>query len=226
MCSLWLRRLVLAALLVVLLATGRTALALAINIDFGSANPAPSSAFGAASGEVGVWNNIDEMGPSFPLVDTAGDPSGASISVLMGGMIGFGEGGGSLDANLLMTDNFFIGAGNSWSFTISGLPDGLYDVYLYEPSNTVVGTGNGTVNGDAFANINGGFSGGVFSEGSNYHRLEAVLVTGGLLNGTGTDPSGFSGLAGLQLVSAVPEPASLTLLAAGIGLLATLRRRR
>src|SRR5579859_3206160 len=52
-----------------------------INIDFGDQNPVPSSAFGAASGQAGVWNNVNSLGTTNNLVDLTGTPTSISVDV-------------------------------------------------------------------------------------------------------------------------------------------------
>ncbi len=210
-----------------------SASATALNIDFGNQGPgvAPSSSFGAASGQVGVWNNITAFVTGAGIVDTTGAATGVAISITaatMGGFLPLPSG----DANDLMADNFFDG--NSWSLSMTGLSNGLYDVYLYEPHNSLVGTGAGTLNGVAFGDINGNFSGGTFTAGSNFHLLSGVTVAGGLLTASAVpvlSSSCCSGLSGLQLVplfqaQQVPEPGTLTLFGLGLAGLGYMRRRR
>jgi hypothetical protein len=205
-----------------------TASATPLNVDFGSGNAfgggaPPGAGFGAASGQAGVWNNIVAFNTPSGIVDVDGSATGVSISISaddMGGVDHLSPG----DANDLMEDNFFS-FGSSWSFSLTGLTDGLYDVYLYEPHHSGVSSGSGSVNGSAFSNINGNFSSGIFVLGSNYHRIDDVAVVGGTLSGVGSSTS-FSGLAGLQIVP-VPEPGSAALLGLGLtGLAASGRKRR
>jgi hypothetical protein len=209
-----------------------TASAEALNLDFGSGSfsvggiRVPSNTFGAASGQTGAWNAISAFSTPSGVVDVSGSSTSVAINiaaVTMGGYMtttGF-----PLDPTALVEDNFY---GYSWTVSITGLHNGLYDVYLYEPNHPDVGTGAGTVNGVAFGNINGNFSG-TFLLGSNYHRLSGVLVSGGQLLASVTSGAVpvYGGLAGMQLVPApVPEPETYAMMLAGLGLLGFASRRR
>jgi hypothetical protein len=202
------------------------ATAASIYIDFGTYNGAPSSLFGAAAGDPGVWNNVLRGVPS-DLLDTDGNASGVRVSVIA---TSDGTGAGSTgDAALLMNDNFYSSAG-AWSVSFSGLDDGIYDLYLYDPANRAVSTGSGTANGVGFASINGAFSGS-FTLNADYLLLSGIVVKGGLLTAGATEPGAMSGLAGLQLVATelapttVPEPNLAVLLACGLVMLAGLKLR-
>jgi hypothetical protein len=194
-----------------LFATAAPALASSLYIDFGSSSAAPSSLFGAAAGTAGVWNNVSGLGTVADLFDAFGVRTDVDVTVSAESADGTG-GGGTTDAYRLMQDNFYSTPGKTWSVWLSGLTDGLYDVYLYEPMNMFLGTGTGAVNGQTFSNINGNF--------------------GGTLSATGGETGALSGLAGLQLVdrrpsptTPVPEPGTLLLLSAGLAA-AGVRRRR
>ena len=212
------------------LATATPGHASSLYIDFGgSIGTAPSSLFGAAADAVGVWNNVRGLGTVDDLFDTFGSRTGVDITVSAESPDGTG-GGGTADGYRLMQDNFYSTPGKTWSVWLSGLADGLYDVYLYEPMNIFLGTGSGSVNGVTFSNINGNFAG-TFIRGGNYLLLSDVVVTNGTLSATGGETGALSGLAGLQLVdrnpppAPVPEPGTLMLLSAAL-LAAGIRYRR
>jgi hypothetical protein len=84
-------------------------------------------------------------------------------------------------ANALMENSLYSFPGNSWGLSMTGLLEGICDIYLYDPHNSAVGTGSGNVNGISFANINGNFGTGAFVQGTNYHLLSGVSITGGTL---------------------------------------------
>lgn len=203
-----------------MLVTATAGQASTLYIDFGGSSAAPSSLFGAAADTAGVWNNVRDLGTVADLVDAFGMRSGVDITVSAESANGTG-GGGTGDAYRLMQDNFYSRPGQTWSVWLSGLADGLYDVYLYEPMNIFLGTGSGSVNGVTFSNINGNFSG-TFTRGGNYLLLQDVIVTNGTLSATGGETGALSGLAGLQLVdrnpppAPVPEPGTLMLLSAAL----------
>jgi hypothetical protein len=195
---------------------------IALNLDFGSANSAPSSAFGAASGQAGTWNQISNLVTNSGILDVTGAATSVAISISTDFMNGNFAPGPS-DGELLMSDNYFS-FNPPWSLTISGLTNGLYDFYLYEPSHPTVSTGAGSLNGIPFVDINGGYSGS-FVLGSNYHKLSSVSVVGGTAIATGAGGQ-FKGLAGMQIVpvsvAPVPEAGSMMIWAglATIGLIA------
>lgn len=216
-----------AALLTGSFAGWNTASAEALNLDFGSGSfltgiRIPSNSFGAASGQTGAWNAISQFSTPSGVIDVSGAATSVAINitaVTMGGYMtttGFPP-----DPTALVEDNFY---GYSWTVSVTGLHDGLYDVYLYDPNHPDVGTGAGTVNGAGFGNINGNFSG-TFQLGSNYHRLSGVLVSGGLLLASVTSGTVYGGLSGMQLVP-IPEPETYAMMLAGIGLLGFAARRR
>lgn len=213
----------------VLFATGlvtvNTTFATSLNLDFGLSGGVPSSSFGAASGQMGNWNRITAFNTVSGIVDTSGSATSVTLAISamsMGGGAGLPDG----DGNNLMEDNFHSGPGNTWNLSMTGLENGTYDVYLYEPHNNLVGTGSGEVNGSAFSDINGNFLSGVFIEGSNYHLLSGVAVSGNIL-GFASSLSDYSGLAGLQLVQApIPEPSTFGLFAVGLALLSYLGAKR
>jgi hypothetical protein len=177
-----------------------------------------------------VWNNVGVLGTVSDLLDTLGHVTSADITVSADSPEGTG-GPASTDATRLMHDNIYSVPGSTWSVSLSGLANGLYDVYLYDPMNMFLGTGSGSVNGVTFASINGNFAG-TFTRGANYLLLTEIVVANGLLSASGGEAGALAGLAGLQLVEkkvtpeAVPEPGTLMLLGAAFTCLGVGSRRK
>jgi hypothetical protein len=116
----------------------------------------------------------------------------------------------SADDQALIGDNFYAIL-TSWTVTLSGLQNGLYNLYVYAPANNVVPTSSYIVNGVTEANLQGqeGLTTTPLTLGVNY-AIDSVSVTdGSIVINSGGDAGIFSGLAGLQLapgVSPVPGP--------------------
>ena len=201
------------------------AFALLINIDFDQsiADRRPSDEFGAASGQAGVWNQI-RLGSASNLLDINGNATSAGTTVSA-----FSDAGQAFfptnDAQRLLNDNFLSGVNlipRDWFVTITGIPNKVYDLYLYAPTNSLVSTGLMAVNGTSLSELLGNDLG-LLVEGESW-ILTQVDVIDGTLSITGTPDGGnraFAGLAGLQII---PEPGTLTLI--GLGLAAIICWRR
>lgn len=210
-----------------------------LNIDFGLAKGTAASSFGGAAHQAGTWNGVGVFGNT-ALADTSGTFSpGLAIHLAAGmacsGSVGCGYSGGASslsDTQKLVNDNFFASAGQLWSLSIFGLDNGLYDVFYYAPSNTLVSTGSFTVNGVSQAavdNPQGDTTALVL--GVTHGLATGIWVNQGVMTFQSASTLSYRGLAGLQLVSAknVPEPGTLGLVAVAFAVLlgwgAALRKR-
>ena len=196
------------------------------NIDFGTEYGAVSSTYGAASGQTGTWNEITQDGP-VSLLGLSGATSGVSYHSAAGldysSTIAKTT---SSDEYNLLCDGMDVMNG-TWNFSITGLANGNYTIYYYESASTAVSTGEFTVNG---------VSATVLASTSptlcqNNHWDLQVTVTDGTLSFVGSssqDGSNYYGLAGLQIVGAVPEPSTYAFFggAAALGLVLIRRRRK
>lgn len=218
-------RVFLIAALTLGLATGLAAQSL--NIDFGTATApeaglAPPS-FGGAAGQTGSWNQVG-LGNVPNLLGLGGAPSSVSISVTGQSAAGFPPTGDVCtgDFGLLMNDNFYTS--DASTVVLSGLVNGTYTVYFYDPGHSGVATGDIDANGVLVPSLNESPVGCVFVAGTNY-AAASVPVTSGTMTIQLTLAAGenFTGLAGLQLVQeAVVEPVIPALGPWGIALLAAL----
>ena len=208
------------------LLAGKAPASMLFNIDFGSANAAPSAALGASALQPGVWNRMISGAP-LALVDVSGAATGVVISVPVVGVFTGSSSGFAGDLGLLMNDNFFSSPGNPWSMTVSGLDNGNYDFYYYAPPNSLVDTGAFTINGISAGNLTGSSTGSGTVEGLDWEKVTNVPVTSGTLTTTWVNavPSRYTGLSGIQILPA-PEPGTMALLAFGAASLGLRRKRR
>ena len=219
-----------------------------ISVNFGSNGPNASLAATDVAGVIPTrnWNNAPgNIGSLFDLVQ---DNLGVA-SVVSGSSVNW-SGSGTWTTDQEDNTSQFTGAdeilmagyldnftGNAGSILFSGLPNGLYDIYVY--SLTAVNnrdSGNIIVNGIQEKSISapstsffeGGGPGGPQDTGGipgNYNFYPNVNVTNGQVNITLPGDTFRAAVNGVELVI-VPEPSSMMFAAlTGAGLLGWRRRR-
>jgi hypothetical protein len=243
------RRLLYGVAVVVGLVIGSTARADIISVQFGVGGtlggPAllPTDIAGVVPAS--NWNVAVGDSGSTGLVNNAGLATGASVSwssnnTWSHGPSGFTPGSGN---DKLMT-SYLDGESNGVpaTATFTGLSGSSYNVYMYSADAQetvkqsggffvngvhVPGSGDGSVGGPTFIQTSPGVTG-------NYLLLKNVAPVGGVISITDDGTSFRIPLNGVELVQStlVPEPATLSLLAAGAlavggsGAFARWRRRR
>lgn len=211
-----------------------------IDIDQPGGSPAlgqgvPSSAFGAAAGQAGVWNSFSTSGPT-PLVGLSGAATSATIGITSSStsfsLLGFNNPANTGDIALLMNDASQIGTvvqGGSRTYEINGLINGQYALYTYTapPQGALV-------SGETFVNVLGSVEGNQMASGSMVgntfqlgvtHLIHNVNVLGGsiTINFTDAPDGGSAWVGGFQLVL-IPAPGALAVFALA-GFVGTRRRR-
>lgn len=169
-----------------------TASAQTFNIDFGSVAfgaGTPMATYGAASGQVGSWNNVDtDLLGSFYVTPTLLTTSGATSSVVLefdalgsGGLIPYeaDEPNTFGDDQSLFDDCYYNAAPSS--LTIRGLAPGNYRLFTYAmaPDSNVFQTGvDVTGSLDPLQAVGGDFSAG-FALGVTHAEHRVLVVAGG-----------------------------------------------
>lgn len=181
-----------------LFALAGPASAQALNVDFGRATAPPSATYGGAADKPGEWHQVADLGQSVLVVE----PPHAKVSLtLVADNIDGNLTAPATDLGLLVGDNFFSAQASSWSVSISGLKKGSYDVYVYAAANSLVPTGDFTVNG-IFVPSFGPATGSTMNLGIDYQVVHGVPVAahGDSLSIQTVNISGYGGLSGMQLV--------------------------
>lgn len=227
------------------LSWGRPALAVTINIDFGSPNSSSGlSSYGGSAllPTPTYWNAVntaDSQAGLIALLDSNGNPTGTTITQLAG--VQTVDAGPDISPpaseSELISDSVLsldVGqtSGGEWSFRFSQLPDAVYDVYFYLIANSIfLQRGSQTVT--------------IQSSTSSFQQSFQTLL--GITNSTlvfsnfalpptpldlsgvcGTSETLNCGIAGIQLVSVstVPIPATVWLFASGfLGLIGIARKK-
>jgi len=187
-----------------------------VNVDMnrgpgaGAGASVPTSPFGAASGQNGVWNDVARSGAGpFALVGVDGTPSGVTLSRTGSAIDGaFGHSFTNGDYDRLL-DDYQMFNGPS-SIVLSGLRPGAYTLYCYgitpfEDLNYTVFNVSGATN------ANPQFVGGAmpvnnFALGTTHARHDVVVGIDGTITITLTffGKSGVGVVNGLQLVELNP----------------------
>jgi hypothetical protein len=184
----------------------------------------PSSVFGAAASQPGLWNAV----PAAGMVPTQlRGLDGQLTSVVMSGPSGGVGGGNSFLANtgdyaLLLNDGRLVGS-DIW--TLSGLSSGFYRIYSYVvwPS-TLVTSSQVTVSGSITPNpqiVTGPMPGNQFIQGIT-HSIHEISITSGSFAIQVDQGQQDAFVSGFQIVL-VPEPSLV--LGLTTGLLFLVRRR-
>jgi hypothetical protein len=192
----------------------------------------PSNAFGAASGQTGVWNSVPTTAGPVALVNISGAATGVSYSVPVSSTtistLGFNNGANTGDFALLFNDGQQVGTvvqGGTRTYRFTGLADGLYSIYTYaSPPQGIAGDIAITIAGSNEGTLMtaGAMTPNTFTLGVT-HVIHTINLAGGILNidmvDTPGSPSAY--VSGFQ-ITLVPGPGSLLVLAA----LPLMHRRR
>tara|TARA_Y100001960_G_C14576861_1_gene778709 strand:+ start:151 stop:756 length:606 start_codon:yes stop_codon:yes gene_type:complete len=165
---------------------------LRLNIDFGAHRPDVPSGYAGAANQSGTWNKISSNSTN-NLVDIDNVSTSISLEVTAQTL-----GGYTISGADLTSDNFYSSNGASWKVEITGISNGIYDIYYYAPANTAVSTGSFYIN-SALQNSISGSSNNVLSQGTDWDILSGVTVSNSTLTLESYSTSSFRGLAGLQI---------------------------
>jgi hypothetical protein len=198
-----------------------------LNIDLGTSTAVPgppSSSYGAAANQAGVWSRVG-LGTTPALPDLTGAATTVSVAVTADSDQGAAA---TCTGDLGALVNDFVYSTASWNVALTGLTNGNYTLYLYEPEDESVTTGAMTVNGAPLPGLTGHTC--VLTAGVMYTTTSVTVSSGTLtIAGTGSE---WVGLAGLQLVTGQPSgipaasPATLLLIAVMIGAVGFMLLRR
>lgn len=181
------------------------------NVDYGGAGQVPSSSYFGASGYSGHWNAMDNSFGPLSLPSSSVIPANCTIagtaatytrSGTTNGTFGYDNPNTTGDAALLLDDALDLGGvGGNAAVTISGLPTGIYDVWVHawapdDPINSktwVVVDG-----GLAETHLLGGadFSGNLDGFTTHYDRID---VTNGSLTFHAITATGLGALNGFEI---------------------------
>jgi len=199
-----------------------TCAAQSFNIDIGNATPTPSSSFGAASGQTGVWNTY--LGGTLGgLLDTGGNATGVSMSGTSGGFLGsFSDPTTLGDDDALMDDGMLIPVFET--YTVSGLAAGNYSIYYYVWTVSPLPTGL-DINGQGMQSIGGAWPGGYVA--GTTHSVTSVQLAAGqdLVIDVHSINGALGSFTGLQIVP-VPAPGAGVAALVALALGGRVRRRR
>ena len=198
-----------------------SAFSASLNIDFSTRMGAPLS-FQGYEGQAGTWNSIG-LG-SHNLFDL----NGVATSVTANVSASYDNGIWGSFAPLL-GDN--IWDTSAWSVDLSGLTNGLYELIVYAPTNSMVSTGSLDINGLSLPEMGAvGTSYPTMVDGVT-HKVLQIEITNSTLSLSGDDQNtskNYYGLAGIQLApvaSEVPLPAAASLFGSALLGLGLARRR-
>lgn len=179
-----------------------SAFAQALNVNFRfSSGTDPSTSFGGASGQGGVWNAVN-FPVSFALDDIDGNPTSVVLTAV--DFSSFSGTAAAGDQELLLDSYAAVAPGVPWTVMLSGLQPGNYRLSVYAHSDpTPVPTGNLTIEGISLFNIPGEFSStDPFGpdRGLSWNSIDVRVGDDGLLVIDSAGDGFERGLAGLQLV--------------------------
>jgi len=194
-----------------------------LNIDFGREYTGLPSSYGAASSQIGHWNDIvGNSGLSKNLLNTAGVATG--IDLTLSNTSDGGIGGATDNDSTLLYDNFYSSSPflGPWSVSLSGIKQGMYDIYYYAPAHSSISTGVFSINGTNVSNLTGSLS---LTQGISWDVLSGVTIdNSGILIIQSESNTSLLGLSGLQIVP-VPVPAAIWLLGSGLVGLIGMRKK-
>ena len=166
--------------------------ALRLNIDFGATMPDVPSGYAGAANQSGTWNKISSNSTN-NLVDINNVSTSISLEVTA-----LTLGGYTISGADLTSDNFYSSNGASWKVEITGISNGIYDIYYYAPAHSSVSTGSFYIN-SALQNSISGSSNNQLSQGTDWDILSGVKVSNSTLTLESFSTSSYRGLAGLQI---------------------------
>ena len=214
-------------LLVSVAACGLASLAQAqsFNIDCGAqqTHPLPSSTYGAAAGQAGVWNGVSTTSQlAVALVDILGNTTPVTITPVGGfGDFAINNPNWSGDDDLLLEDAADVGntslgsPGGSITWTIAGLAAGNYTVYTYAiaPDFPQTYYTKVSVTGSAEGQLQVGpalWNGSPHVQGVTYQRHTVSIAAGANLtvitDTLGTPGTNYGTVNGFQIVGAPTAP--------------------